>query len=190
MESAVTPVRDYESADEQRVLQIFKAGLMQYAVEGSIVKHMEESFFASKTAPDGDMYCIKKFYSDHPDRNFFVAVCAGEVCGICGAVVSEDGQSVELQRMSVAAESRGQGAGEQLVQAVIAFAAARAVAKVKLGTLDRKVGAIRLYERHGFRRVNTIRLSKQMFVENFGVSSDEVVNVIEFELQIGEQGAT
>ena len=136
------------------------------------------------------MYCIKKFYSDHPDRNFFVAVCAGEVCGICGAVVSEDGQSVELQRMSVAAESRGQGAGGQLVQAVIAFAAARAVAKVKLGTLDRKVGAIRLYERHGFRRVNTIRLSKQMFVENFGVSSDEVVNVIEFELQIGEQGTT
>ena len=38
--------------------------------------------------------------------------------------------------------------------------------------------------------MNTIQLSKQMFAENLGVSSDEVVNVIEFELQIGEQGAT
>ena len=92
--------------------------------------------------------------------------------------------------MSVAAESQGQGAGGHLVQAVIAFAAARAVAKAKLGTLGRKVDAIRLYERHGFRRVNTIQLSKQIFAENLGVSSDEVVNVIEFELQIGEQGAT
>ena len=147
----------------------------------------ENGFFASKTAPGGDMHSIQKFYSDHPDRRFFVAEVGGQVGGICGAVLNEDGQSVELQRMSVAAECRGQGVGGQLVNAVVAFAATRAVPKVKLGTLDRKVDAIRLYERHGFKRAKTFQLPKKMFEENYGVISDEVVNVIEFELDVAEQ---
>ena len=130
---------------------------------------MENGFFTSKTAADGDMHSIQKYYADHPDRAFFVAELApGQVCGTCAAVLNEDGQSVELQRMSVSAESRGKGAGGQLVQAVIAFAAARGVGKVKLGTLDRKVDAIRLYERHGFKQVKAFQLPKEMFNENYG----------------------
>lgn len=179
-------VREYRAADEERALQIFKAGLMQYAVEGSVVRHMENGFFASKTAPDGDMFSIEQFYSQHPDRAFFVAELGlGQVCGICGAVLNEGGQSVELQRMSVSAESRGQGAGGLLVQAVVAFAKARqGVNKVSLGTLDSKVDAIRLYERHGFKQVEAFQLPATMFKEEFGVDTDEVVKVLKFELEL------
>ena len=45
-----------------------------------------------------------------------VVVC--NRCGMC-AMQNEDAASVELQRMSVAAESRGKGAGGQLVKAVV-----------------------------------------------------------------------
>lgn len=174
-------VRLFEPADEERVLQIFKKGF-QGAIEGSYLWHLEKDFFESKIAPKGDMHSIDKFYNQHPDRAFFVAELDGVVCGICAAVLNEDGQSVELQRMSVSTECRGKGVGGQLVQAVVDFAVARTVPKVRLETIDRKVDAIRMYERHGFRRVNQFALSQQMYKEKFGIITDEVVHVIEFEL--------
>jgi len=178
-------VREYHPEDETQVLDIFKAGLMQYAVEGSIISHMENGFWSSKTAPGGDMHSIQKFYVEHPDRAFFVAELApGKICGICAAVLKDDQQSVELCRMSVSEESRGRGVGGQLVQAVIMFAAAREVPMVTLGTLDRKVDAIRLYERHGFTQVNSFQLPKSTFKENYGIDTDEVVCVLEFQLAL------
>lgn len=91
-------VRQFRPEDAARALEIFRAGLMQYAVEGSVVAHMEKRFFATKTAPGGDMHCIESFYSHRPDRAFFVAETGEQpICGICAAVLAEDGGSVELQ---------------------------------------------------------------------------------------------
>ena len=178
---ALLLVRCFEPTDQDRAMELFKSGLFEYAIEGSIVAMMEESFFRSSS--EGDMKDIQSYYIDHVDRSFFVAAIQGRVIGIVGAVLNEDKTSVELQRMSVANNSRGKGAGSKLVSAVIDFAKEKGVSCVKLETLDRKVAAIRLYERHGFEQVSSFQIPCSSSKRDFDVDTDEVVNVLGFELR-------
>lgn len=69
-----------------------------------------------------------------------------------GAVPRHDG--VYLRSMAVAPDARGTGLGSALVRVVDAFAANEGAARVYLSTTPFLHAAIRLYERHGFRRTD------------------------------------
>ena len=70
----------------------------------------------------------------------------------CGCFKPHDSQAVELKRMFVAAEARGQGVGSQLVGALEAWARELGYAVVVLETGDRQFEAIAMYAKLGYAR--------------------------------------
>ncbi|NWR40392.1 CMLO5 acetyltransferase, partial [Tachuris rubrigastra] len=62
---------------------------------------------------------------------------------------------LELRRMSVSRERRGQGLAQALCREVLGFARARGFGAVVLVTSMVQVAAQQLYEKQGFRRVGT-----------------------------------
>lgn len=145
-----------------------------------------EAAFLRATLADGDMKDVQSHYTAAAGRCFFVAERGVQVVGIVAAVRSDDGSSVELQRMSVARESRGVGVGGRLVLAVVDYAKHAGASRVTLGTLDVKVAAIRLYERHGFRQASRSRIPAETLLERFGVETDEAVHVLKYELTLSD----
>ena len=89
-----------------------------------------------------------------PDTTVFVARDeAGRAVG-CGALkVAEDGQA-EVKRMFTRPEVRGERVGSALLNAITELARQRSVTTLLLETGEGPgfAGAIRLYERSGFRR--------------------------------------
>ena len=87
-------IRTFEPKDHDKVIEIFRDGLYEYALEGSEVKYFHESVFET-SIKSGDMKDIKTYYIDNPERTFFVAELNGEVIGIVAGLLNED-KSVEL----------------------------------------------------------------------------------------------
>jgi len=80
----------------------------------------------------------------------WIAVVDGAVVGTVSAVV--EGDEVYVRSMAVRPEARGCGVAAQLLDWVTAFARARGARTLTLKTTPFLAGAIRLYERAGFRR--------------------------------------
>ena len=133
-EAGAVLVQRYQPEHQEAALEIFKKGLMEYAIPGSVVAKMEEEFFESSYK--SDMHNIQEYYMNSPDRCFWVALLDAQVVGIVAGVTQ--GSTVQLQRMSVMHEYRGKGAGTLLVQAVLHWAREReGVSKVILPTDSR-----------------------------------------------------
>lgn len=83
-------------------------------------------------------------------RRLFVAVMEGSVVGFAAASILQAvlPPEAELETLAVAPGARGQGAGEALVRAVIAWA--RGAHPLRLEVRSASAGAIRLYLRCGF----------------------------------------
>ena len=83
---------------------------------------------------------------------FFWEEPSGEAVGLVAAVPErDDARVVNLLSMWVAPQHRGVGAADALVSAVLAFAAARGAALVRLAVERENRRARRSYERNGFR---------------------------------------
>ena len=87
-----------------------------------------------------------------PGGEIFFVLCDGNVVGTC-AMVPHGDDALVLAKMAVAPSARGQGHGDRLITAAIDFARKRGAARVELLTNSTLVPALRLYEKHGFRRV-------------------------------------
>jgi ribosomal protein S18 acetylase RimI-like enzyme len=79
----------------------------------------------------------------------FVALQNGRVVGTC-AVVPSGAAELELAKLTVAPECRGQGIARRLVERCITYARARAVCRVTLMSNSQLQAALRLYESMGF----------------------------------------
>lgn len=88
----------------------------------------------------------------HPGGEIFFVVTDGNVVGTC-AMVARGHDAFELAKMAVDPAARGQGHGDRLIGAAIDFARRRGASRVELLTNSLLVPALRLYEKHGFRRV-------------------------------------
>jgi GNAT superfamily N-acetyltransferase len=86
-----------------------------------------------------------------PGGAIFMALEAGQPVGTAAAIHHDD-TTFELAKMAVTPRAQGRGAGGLLVEAVLRFAAGRGARTVLLVSDTRLPAAIRLYERHGFRR--------------------------------------
>ncbi|XP_056404978.1 probable N-acetyltransferase camello isoform X3 [Hyla sarda] len=111
--------------------------------------------FCVKIALEGDLKDIERYYT-REDHCFWVAESAGEVVGTVAAVpLHKGGKTMELKRMSVASTYRGKGVGKVLCRTMIDFAQQRGCNAVILFTTSIQADAVRLYEKMGFRHVDT-----------------------------------
>ena len=85
-------------------------------------------------------------------RAAFVAEAGGALVGLVSGIPSHHAGQAEVISMWVQAEWRGQGAGDELVEAVIAWAIAEGFTGLRLWVTDGNERAERLYARHGFTR--------------------------------------
>jgi ribosomal protein S18 acetylase RimI-like enzyme len=75
-----------------------------------------------------------------------------QVRGTC-AVLRHSPEDFEIAKMAVAAEARGRGYGDRLMEAAIRFAASAGARRIIIVSNTRLEPAISLYEKHGFVRV-------------------------------------
>lgn len=80
----------------------------------------------------------------------FVALHGGQVIGTC-AIIPHGVEEVELAKLTVSSEFRGQGIARRLVERCIAYAREQNVRRVMLVSNSRLRAALRLYESLGFR---------------------------------------
>lgn len=85
-----------------------------------------------------------------PNVRFFVARIAGIAVGCGGYAIYADG-TAELKRVFVNAESRGQGVGRTILEAIEGSARRACITRMQLETGIKSVEAIRLYQRLGYR---------------------------------------
>lgn len=88
----------------------------------------------------------------------FVALEGDRPMGLAGGYFDDEAERdvVELIAMWVAPEARGRGVGAALTTAVVDWARERGARLVKLWVTTTNAGAMRLYERCGFRRTGVV----------------------------------
>jgi GNAT superfamily N-acetyltransferase len=82
----------------------------------------------------------------------WVALDEGDVVGSV-ALRDLGNRELELKRMYLRSSQRGRGLGKQLLATALDWARANGATLIKLDTSERMETAQRLYEAHGFRRV-------------------------------------
>jgi putative acetyltransferase len=87
-----------------------------------------------------------------PGGEIFFVVEGDEVLGTC-AVLPHSADVHEIAKMAVAAEARGRGFGDLLMDACVAFSREAGVREIVIVSNTRLQPAIRLYQKHGFVRV-------------------------------------
>ncbi len=134
------------------VLRAYRAGGSDAAVfralnEEWIGLHftLEAKDLATLSDPEGTILEIG-------GRILLAETVGGGVVGCAALIPTEDGV-VELSKMAVAPEMRGQGLGGRLLSKALEEARAMGARRVFLGSSTKLAGAVRLYERAGFRHV-------------------------------------
>jgi ribosomal protein S18 acetylase RimI-like enzyme len=89
----------------------------------------------------------------------FICAHNGEACGI--VILIRDHDDGLLVGMWVAPAVRGDGAGDSLIVALLAWADAQGISTVRLHVVETNAAAQRLYARHGFRRVGPTFVNPQ-----------------------------
>jgi GNAT superfamily N-acetyltransferase len=92
---------------------------------------------------------------DDPAGSYAVLWIAEQDGGVIGSAALRDlgDGAVELKRMYLRPEARGQGLGKALLGCALAWAREHGMRAVRLDTSELMLAAQRLYEAHGFRRV-------------------------------------
>jgi N-acetylglutamate synthase-like GNAT family acetyltransferase len=100
-----------------------------------------------------DLKNIPAFYQQGAG-NFWVAISEGEVVGTV-ALLDLGNHQGALRKMFVHADYRGPGHGvsARLLDTLLAWAGARGVKDVYLGTTEKFLAAHRFYERNGFEKI-------------------------------------
>ncbi|XP_014692109.1 putative N-acetyltransferase 8B [Equus asinus] len=105
-----------------------------------------------------DLSDITKYYFSERGSCFWVVESEGQVVGTVGAVPVEEPtlqkKQVELLRLSVALEHRGQGIAKALVRTVLQFARDQGYSEVVLITSIMQFSALALYQSMGFQETH------------------------------------
>ncbi len=81
----------------------------------------------------------------------------------CVALIPTGQGTVELSKMTVASEMRGQGLGRMLIEAAITEARKMGATRLFLGSNTRLPDAVHLYEAAGFKHVPVHRLPEMPY---------------------------
>ncbi len=127
-------IRDYQSGDIAAFDALNRAWLVGHGL-------LEEPDEEQLRDPEGQILA--------PGGRIFVAELGGAVVGTC-AVVPWSGRELELAKLAVSAEARGQGVGRRLVEACLDHARAAGAPRVVLLSNSQLTSALRLYRALGF----------------------------------------
>src|SRR5437764_3703134 len=94
--------------------------------------------------------------AEHESRHYVVADVDGSIVGYAGLCAYKSGEAY-VQTIGVDAARRAEGIGTQLLIDLHDDAQRRGCGRVDLEVRDGNDEAIRLYERHGFRRIGVRR---------------------------------
>ena len=103
---------------------------------------------------DGEDHAFYNQYNGSEDIQHVVVLVddAGQAIG-CGAIKEYTGGTVEVKRMFTKAEARGRGLATVVLHELEAWARELGYERLVLETGLRQTAAIRLYEKHGYRRL-------------------------------------
>ncbi|XP_028618088.1 probable N-acetyltransferase CML1 isoform X2 [Grammomys surdaster] len=123
-----------------------------------------------------DMVDITKSYLNVHGACFWVAESGGQVVGMVAAQPDKDsplgGKQLQLFRLSVSSQHRGQGIAKALVRTVLQFARDQGYSDVVLGTSTLQQSAMTLYLGMGFQKTGEYFIS--MFWRLVGISTFEL----------------
>ena len=142
-------IREYRSADHLSVRQIFTNGQLGFAIS----EPFESKVRAYIPPLSSDLSDIPAHYMGHPGSNFWVAEIAGEVKGMV-AIQHKDKDAAELRRMSVSSDTRRQGIGKLLLNAVDQFCFKFGYSSIFLSTVSHPIAVKTMYEGNGYRLTN------------------------------------
>lgn len=116
-----------------------------------------------------DLQDIAAFYQQGTGQ-FWVAVEGGQVVG-CIGLLDIGSHQAALRKMFVAASHRGatHGVAQSLLQTLLAWARAKEISTVFLGTTERFLAAHRFYEKNGF-----VEIAKTELPPSFPVMAVDV----------------
>jgi len=97
-----------------------------------------------------------------PGGQIFMAIRNGQRIGCCGLIALAGG-SMEVAKMAVAENERGQGIGRKLLDYAIDYARTHGVRRLYLETNSSLANAIHLYESAGFEPVPTERIQPSLY---------------------------
>jgi len=100
---------------------------------------------------DLDLFNLDAHYFERGGMFDVVADPSGRITGCCGSYATS-GDAIELRKMYVHRDLRGQGVGKRLLERAIAFARGRGSKRIELETASVLKEAIAMYERAGFVR--------------------------------------
>ena len=116
---------------------------------GELNREWLEKFNLMEPAEEAQLADPQKYFLDSGGQ-IFVALHDGQVVGTC-AVLPHGTDDVELAKLTVASEFRGQGIARRLVERCIAHARQQKARRVMLVSNSQLKAALQLYESLGFR---------------------------------------
>lgn len=137
-------VRAVELQDVKAVVELVRTTLAEFGIQ-----------FGVGAETDTQLTQLPQSYTSQGGA-FFVAFDGDALIGTAGIAVVERGV-FELRKMYLRPAARGQGAGQRLFDACLAFANSHGGKRIVLDTTEQMTAAIAFYERNGFVRDDTQR---------------------------------
>ena len=198
-------IMPFEPKFQNEVEQLFRDGLSPKTYNyGPTVAGSQNWFVNSKLSKDGgDMFDIYKSYINLPEneansqnkcKHFWVALdkTSQKVVGHVGVIMStykpdntliyhsselNPSNTCELVRMGVHSEYRGKKIGKRLCETLEKYAKENGIKQMVLSTLEKMDLARFMYEKYGFRLVQTTKIPIE---ELLGPGDWEQLNVVHY----------
>ena len=140
-------IRPIESRDDAAMAQVIRTVMPEFGAVG-------DGFAIN----DPEVDWMQRAYA-LPRSAYFVVALEGRVVGGGGVapLVGGDADTCELRKMYFLKQVRGQGIGSEMLRRCLDAARSFGFRHCYLETLSGMNDAIRLYERHGFRRIGAPR---------------------------------
>lgn len=115
----------------------------------ALVKKLDQDLAVT----DGEDHAFYNQFNKSDQIRHVVVAYANERPVACGAIKQFDDATMEVKRMFTDATARGRGIAGKVLAELEAWAAELGFTRLILETGTRQVSAIRLYEKHGYRRM-------------------------------------
>jgi putative acetyltransferase len=142
-------IRSFQPADSEAVRRLFIQAHLNFAqgpeLEEEIRRYIQYSL-------SDDLSDISRHYLGSSGNHFWVAEVDGQIKGTVGIYRRTDGEA-ELHRMGVAAGSRRQGIGGELLKTAEGFCREQGYPRIYLTTATHMNAAVAMYQKAGYQLI-------------------------------------